>query len=123
MDTYSPKKAPDPEVWLELDEQERIALIEDYHEAKGIDLPNITLHAAIHAIVENQLAEGIEEVVETMQRLRKDGLTRHDCLHAIGAVLTEHMHHLMSGGATGDDPNAAYHSALRKLTAESWRNM
>jgi hypothetical protein len=47
---------PEPESWLELHEQERIFLTETYHRVARIKLPNMTAHAALHAIVENQIA-------------------------------------------------------------------
>lgn len=123
MKSYDPNEAPDPEAWLDLDEQERGDLVADYHRAAGIELANVTLHAAFHAIVENQLAMNTEVPVATLQRLQEEGLDRHDSVHAIGAVLAEHSHKLMSGQIKGDDPNVAYHEALRKLTADSWRSI
>src|SRR5579864_708030 len=56
MEEYNPGCAPEPESWLELDEQERIALVETYHRVARIKLPNVTAHAALHTIVENQIA-------------------------------------------------------------------
>jgi hypothetical protein len=35
------------EAWLELDEQERIALVETYHRVARSKLPNVTAHAAL----------------------------------------------------------------------------
>ena len=43
-------------MWLALDEGERIYLVEKYHEASRINVPNPTTHAVIHVVVENQLA-------------------------------------------------------------------
>ena len=54
MEEYNPGCAPEPESWLELDEQERIALVETYHLVARIKLPNVTAHAALHAIVETR---------------------------------------------------------------------
>ena len=56
MQRYDPLEAPDPEEWLELDEQERIDLVREYHRRAGIHLPNEKLHATLHAIVEAQIA-------------------------------------------------------------------
>ena len=52
MQRYDPLKAPDPEEWLALDEQERMELVQDYHRRMRIRLPNAKLHAVAHAIVE-----------------------------------------------------------------------
>jgi len=54
MDAYNPRTAPDPDLWPELDEQERLALVEEHHEAAGVALDNATLHAVMHTVVENQ---------------------------------------------------------------------
>jgi len=47
------------------------------------------IHAAIHVIVENQLALNVESTKETYNRLERQGLKRHDIIHAIGAVISE----------------------------------
>jgi hypothetical protein len=112
---------PDPAAWLGLDEQIRIQLAQDYHRRKKIRLPNLTIHATIHAIVENQVALGEEIPVRaTLRRLLGEGLDRHDAIHAIGAVLTDHMRCLMLEKAEGKDPNPAYFGKLECLTLESW---
>jgi hypothetical protein len=67
MQRYDPLKAPDPQEWLALDEQERIALAQDYHRRARIRLPNATAHATAHAIVENQIALG-DETLCAVQR-------------------------------------------------------
>ena len=58
MQRYDPLEAPDPKEWLELDEQERIVLVQDYHRRARIRLPNKKVHATLHAIVEAQIALG-----------------------------------------------------------------
>jgi hypothetical protein len=107
-----------------MDEQERIQLVEQYHRRAGIRLPNVTAHAVIHAIIENQIALGDElPVRRTLQRLMSEGLDRHDALHAIGSVLALHMSDLASRpkAVSKADPNDAYYAALERLTAEDWR--
>lgn len=118
---YDPERAPKPDLWLELDEGERIVAVEDYHVAAGVELPSQIAHAAFHVAVENQLAQELKPVVDTMIRLRGEGLTRHDALHAIGSVLAEHMQALLQKGPSAPDPNEAYYAALRDLSAERWR--
>ncbi len=120
---YNPTTAPIPSVWLSLDEGHRLELIVNYHRRKGIDLPNVRLHAAIHTAIENQLAEGMPEAQETLTRLMKEGLTRHEAIHAIGTVLSNRIYEIGKGTADSGDPNAAYIEQLKALTAESWRNM
>ena len=122
MDAYDPLKAPDPTVWLELDEAERTALIEVYHEAQDIKIAGMTLHVTIHAIVENQVAEGDTlPVRKKLRQLMAQGLDRHEAIHAIGSVLIKHIAAIAQGKAAGAaDPNTAYFRALHRLNARKW---
>jgi hypothetical protein len=123
MNRYDPLQAPNPKEWSELDEQERIRLVEQYHRRAGIRVPNQTVHAVIHAVIESQIALGDElPVRRTLQRLMSEGLDRHDAIHAIGSVLAGHMHDLVTrpDAASKGDPNDAYYAALERLTAEEW---
>lgn len=123
MQEYNPGCAPEPQSWLELDEQERIALVETYHRVARIRLPNVTAHAALHAIVENQIALNLEPVVRAMDRLGKEGLTRHDAVHAIGSVVAEHLFDILKTDQNDDaaTSQARYYAAVERLTAASWR--
>ena len=123
MDRYDPEVKPDPAEWLELDEQERIMLVEDYHRAERIELPNVKVHAVIHSVVENQIAEGISTVVLAMDRLMGDGLDRHEALHAVGSVLAEHLYEAINAGSrkTSGSVQSRYEAELRLLTAKRWR--
>jgi len=123
MTHYDPEVAPAPAAWLTLDEQERIQLVQASHRAAGIKLPDAKAHAAFHAIVENQIAEGLAPIVRAMARLENEGLSRHDALHAIGAVCAEHLFAILDSKRE-DDPGpvqARYHAAVDRLTAKSWR--
>ncbi len=122
MQHYDPLEAPDPEEWLALDEQERIDLARDYHRIAGIRMPNATLHATFHAIVETQIALADETPSRrTAQRLMDEGLDRHQAIHAISSVLAKFIHALMTAPKSGTEPNAPYFAALERLTAEDWR--
>lgn len=123
MDVYNPENPPEPESWLELDEQERVAFVEAWHRAAHIKLPSVTAHAALHTVVENQLAMNLEPVVRTMERLGKDGLARHDAVHAIGSVVTGHLFEILKTGQNDDAGGwqARYFAALERLTATNWR--
>jgi len=120
---YDPDRSPDPEWWLALDEHERMRLVEEYHRKARVRLPNARIHAAMHMIVENQVALGSEiPVAATLARLMKQGLDRHDALHAIGSVLAAHMHSLFQDELPPEeDPNVAYFAELAELTPQSWR--
>jgi hypothetical protein len=122
MDSYDPDTPRHSADWLQTDEGERIELVSSYHRRKKIQLPNARLHAVIHVVVENQLALGEAVVVETLARLQREGLSRHDALHAIGSVLAADLYELMqeSSEATGDTYRR-YLERLQKLTAKNWR--
>ena len=122
MDSYDPDTPRRSADWLQTDEGERIELVSSYHRRKKVHLPNAQLHAVIHVVVENQLALGEEVVVETLARLQREGLSRHDALHAIGSVLAADLYELMqeSSEATGDTYRR-YLDRLQKLTAKHWR--
>jgi len=118
---YDPAVPPAAAEWLALDENEQIALVEDFHRRAGIDMPQATLHAAIHAVIEQQLAAQLAPVANGFERLRTEGLDRHDAIHALGAVLAEHMRQLIAGELDTADPNASYFVGLDRLSAASWR--
>jgi len=125
MKRYDPNNAPDPETWLELDEGERMLLVETYHRRARIKLPNRRLHAVIHTIVENQIALGNKlPVRRAIKRLRSEGLDRHEAIHAIGMLVTQHM---MNLARSADDPpenaQAAYNEAVESLTVATWHAM
>jgi hypothetical protein len=121
--TYDPMSDPDPTAWLELAEQDRIILAERAH--RGIDTGEASprVHAVIHAVVETQVAMGDETPARaTLLRLQREGLDRHDAVHAIGTALILHLREIAQRGADDkSDPNPAYFRALEQLTAESWR--
>src|SRR5258705_5345218 len=87
---YDAIEQPDPEIWLELDETERVDLVIDYHRRIGVQLESLELHAMAHVVVENQAALGeATPVPETLERLMDEGLDRHEAVHAIGSILME----------------------------------
>jgi len=97
-------------------------LVRRYHRRQRIRLPNETIHAAVHVIVENQVALGDEFPAKAvLLRLMKEGLDRHEAIHAIGSVLSEEFFVVMSGQEAGGDLNADYIEKLKSLTADSWR--
>lgn len=120
MKQYDPYKSPDPVEWLDAEETDRIERVQRYHRKAGIALPNERIHAAVHVIVENQIAMGDEIPVRgTLMRLMSEGLDRHDAMHAIGSVLTNLIY---AAPADGDpaDSEAAYFDGLSSLTAQAW---
>ena len=117
---YNPNRSPNSAWWSALDEGDQIDFVQEHHRRAGIELPNMRLHAVTHVVVENQVLLGDETpVATTLERLTREGLSRHDAIHAIGSVLAP----VMVGAIQGEirsDPNIVYYQALRELTADSW---
>ena len=124
MNHYDPEQAINASEWLELDEGVRQLLVEEYHRDARIALPRKArlLHAAIHTVVENQLAMNIEPVVRALERLMKEGLSRHEAVHAIGSRVAEQIYDIMQLKETPEVSSARYYAAIEQLTAAMWRN-
>jgi len=119
---YDPDRKLDVEAWLDLDEDERMSLIMDYHRRARINLPNAKMHVIVHTIVENQAALGSGYVVaETLERLMGEGFDRHEAIHAVGSVLMGHILDLQQGRLEGD-LNEVYVQELAQLSAKKWRS-
>ena len=86
-----------------------------------VKAPKPHVHAVIHLVVENQLAEGLEVVRETLDRLRAEGLDRHEAIHAIGWVLIQHLSNLMQATEPAPNDHAHYFQALQNLTVNNWK--
>ncbi|MGD2073565.1 MAG: hypothetical protein PVG38_01375 [Gammaproteobacteria bacterium] len=122
MESYNPSEAPDPHEWQAKTELERIALVEQFHRRNAQEAPAAAerAHAAIHVVVENQIALGIKPVGATVARLVSEGLDRHEAIHAVGAVLSEDMFAL----ARGDEQSwneGRYRRRLENLSAKRWK--
>lgn len=119
---YDPCEHIDCDAWLGLDESERTWQVVRYHRKKRIRLPNETIHAAIHVIVENQVALGDAFPAKgVLLRLIRQGLDRHEAIHAIGSVLSDTLYTTMNEPVLSSDLNTDYVEKLKSLTAESWR--
>jgi hypothetical protein len=121
---YDADQAPDPKEWLELDEQERIDLVIDYHKRAKKQVGEAEkLHAIAHVIVESQVAIGDATVVlATLARLMREGLDRHNAIHAIANVLMGIVLDVLKGRDKQVDINEKYGRELGELTAASWRS-
>jgi hypothetical protein len=119
---YDPELDQQPDAWLAADEAERIAAVETYHRLHRIPSPQPRLHATLHTVVENQLAIGEPVVVDALARLRSEGLTRHEAVHAIGMVAAEQIFDVLrAGNAAGPDAGPSYLDRVKQLTADQWR--
>ncbi len=118
---YNPIESIDPEQWQTLEESDRLDLIIEFHREAGIKVPDMDTHATLHCVIENQVALGEElPIAATLQRLRDEGLDRHDAIHAIASVLANHLYDLVHS----DDMSRTHEVFLAEvaaLTAEQWR--
>jgi len=99
-------------------------MVAEWHRQARVRLPNLQMHAIFHVIVENQLAMGWQPVVETEARLRDEGLSRHEAIHAIASVAATDLFQRLRLAAPvteATDVNGPYLEALRRLTAADWR--
>ena len=120
---YDPASDPDPAAWLDTDEADRIEAIRWFH--ANVKDPtqgeNPRMHALVHLIVENQLAmvDGTESTKAALARLRREGLGRHEAVHAIGSVVAQGIAEVL----TSKKPlnAAAFARALDALSATAWR--
>src|SRR5438105_14686765 len=104
---YNPEGPIDAQKWLNIDESERLYRVQQYHRKKRVRLPNARLHAVIHVVVENQVAMGAEiPRGSRLSRLMREGLSRHDAIHAIGTILAGHLYALMKEGPPSTNANA-----------------
>lgn len=122
LDRYDPHCEPDAEAWLAADQDERAVLVMDYHCEAGIKLERNAVHAAMHTIIETQIATGGEmlPVRVKIRQLMAQGLDRHDALHAVGGVMLEQMQRMVRTGREWSEDSDRYFNALRRLTARKW---
>ena len=93
MNIHDPDLSVNAEEWLEMDEAVRLDLIVKHHQKSSESEPEggWELHSTLHCVVENQIALATENVRETLAKLIRQGLSRHDAIHAIGTVVSEDL--------------------------------
>ena len=125
MMRYNPGGALDAKAWLELDDKTRANLAESAHVAPESWHPSggiSRMHATLHAVVETQIA--LESPArDTLVRLLREGLHRHEAVHAIGAVLIDHVvAAARPGGPKLEDVDPSLLRNLASLTARRWQS-
>ncbi len=118
--SYDPLNAPDPDDWQSMGEDERMMLVMEYHREADVELPNEQVHAVVHVVVENQIALGDEMSAQaTLERLMREGLDRHEAIHAVASVVVEFLQADIHDD-TAPGANERYNEELKKLTAAEW---
>ena len=118
MKKYNPDVYPNPKVWLALEETEQQRLVEVAHQKSGLTEGQLAMHASGHVTVETQLAMELPHVVDNFKRLMKEGLGRHDALHACCAIVMEMIFNgIQDKGEVSDE---YYAKRLGELTAKKW---
>lgn len=120
---YDADNAPDPAEWLALSDSERVRVAQSHHVAQRVKGPNLKAHAAVHVIVENQVATGFQPTCRAIERLQQQGLSRHDALHAVGAVVAEFMFASLNSKRPQDagEVQRKMNAAIEALSASTWR--
>jgi len=97
-------------------------IVRDFHEASGEEFPEdaLEMHTIFHVTVENQLAEKVELLPETIAKLTRQGLDRHEAIHAIAAIISEDIFDLWKGNKT-EFSTKQYRRKLEKITAKRWK--
>jgi hypothetical protein len=120
---YDPECAPDPKEWLALGESDRIRLAQSFHVSARIKGPGLKAHAAFHAVVENQIATGFGPICRAVVRLQKEGLSRHQAIHAVGSIVAKFLH--ASIGGPGSESVATMqgrmNAEIESLSAAQWQ--
>ena len=115
---YDPEVAPDPTKWLETAEPDRHEAVQRHHTRTNFQGESLKMHAVIHVVIENQLAEGHPAATAAMGRLLAEGLDRHDTIHAIGDVFSRELYAVMTEKRLHD--SELYARNLNQLTAAAW---
>lgn len=119
---YDADHAPSP-AFVAAPEPERLAAVEAHHArlAAHSRMPKPRLHAALHVVVEAQLASGQPpEAGRAVERLVAGGLARHEALHAVALIVSNVAAAALEGRAFD---GAAYARELDALTVERWRHL
>ena len=104
------------DLWGHLDE-----LSDEQVERDGT---NPVAHVNIHVAVESQIANGEPKgTAETVEALMRQGLSRHEAIHAVGTVLTDEIYHILKDKRPFDE--AGFVRKLKQLVkpsaARTWR--
>ncbi len=85
------------------------------------DGANPFAHVAIHQTIENQIAgHNPPQTTKTLEALMRAGYTRHEAIHAIGAILAQEIFEVLRDNRPFNE--AGYIEALRNLARTEGRS-
>lgn len=122
---YDPDNWPHPDWWDRMGMSERIQAVAEYHQAhNGFNGSNTAinehLHAIAHVMVENLLMSGRRSMLRpVLEKLMRQGLTRHQAIHAIASVIFDHVTEELRDGKHCDRM-ATYLAKLEQVDAIAW---
>lgn len=121
--SYNPDQAPDPREWLALDHLARHRLATAYHEKARIKTPKPNEHGVFHIIVETQIAKRFEPTCRAMERLQRQGLSRHESIHAIAAAIHEFASEIKEARSPENMliVNSRMSAGIERVTAANWK--
>lgn len=123
MKYYNPDEPLNKSEWLVLDDEERKRLVSNFHESSGEEFQDdgaLAMHSYMHVVVENQIATNVDLVQETITKLVRQGLSRHEALHAISAIIVKDIFDMLKETKSDFCPKK-YRRKLEKITAKRWR--
>ena len=123
MKYYDPDERLNIEEWLTLDDSQKVKIVSDFHESIKEEFSDdgaFAMHSHMHVIVENQIAGNVELVPETVDKLMRQGLSRHEAIHAVSAILAEDIFDMLQGKVE-EFSLKKYRRKLEKITAKKWR--
>ena len=119
-DLFDISRSPDPAAWLALDEGERIEqVIEAHRRTRSAMGGSESAHAAIHVAVETRLASDDAAVIAAYERFRAAGVDRHNTVHALASVVTDHMMAVLESREGFDQATA--HRGFEALDPAAWK--
>jgi hypothetical protein len=120
----TPAMGPIPRNGLRFTSRRRIDAVREYHRRNKLPVgQSASVHSIAHAVVESQIATGdVTAVPATLARLMREGLDRHDAVHAIGSVLMGMIFDMTKRTTHRDFDRDEYNRELAALTAASWRS-
>ena len=101
---YDPNVPQNHDDWLKISPSDRLRVAKNYHDSARIKASKG--HAYLHVLVENQIACGSRSVIRALDSLQKDGMGRHDAIHAVAAVFAAYYRALPLTPTRDEQSNA-----------------